>query len=110
MAVARRHEELLRRVRALRRAAPRRMGLEHSKLESLRSRVRALDPQLVLRRGYALTYDEQGRLLRSGEGLTAGQRLRVRLYAADLSTRLESVRPRPVRGDEPDRSPEESDA
>ena len=45
----------------------------------LETQLRALDPLAVLSRGYSLTSDEQGRILRRAADVTPGQRVRTRL-------------------------------
>jgi exonuclease VII large subunit len=45
----------------------------------------------VLSRGYSITTDEQGRVLRSGAETAAGRGVRVRLAAGRLLARVEEV-------------------
>jgi exodeoxyribonuclease VII large subunit len=62
------------------------VGLAHR-----RGRLEALSPQRVLSRGYSITTDEQGRVLRSGADTAAGRGIRVRLAAGRLRARVEEV-------------------
>lgn len=93
-AVRRRRAELDRHSARLRQSSPRLLRVQETRLQALASRARALDPERVLRRGYSLTFDAEGRLLRGGERLRPGDPLRVRLAAAELGARLETVTPR----------------
>ena len=59
------------------------------KLQGLEARLAALDPALQLRRGYSLTYAQDGRLLRSAADVRAGDVLTTRL--ADGTVRSEVI-------------------
>ena len=59
--------------------------------ETLGAALDAMSPLRVLSRGYSLTEDGQGRLLRSVEGLNAGEQIRVRLSDGRLDCRVERV-------------------
>ncbi len=67
---------------------PRRLGqglaLERQKLESLATRLQLLDPQLVLRRGYAWLADTQGRSLTAASQAEPGQHIKARLADGQL--------------------------
>jgi exodeoxyribonuclease VII large subunit len=56
-----------------------RCGASAQRVERLRSQLKALNPLAVLTRGYSITSDEQGRILRSVSEAAAGRRLRTRL-------------------------------
>jgi exodeoxyribonuclease VII large subunit len=69
-----------------------------SRLEEARGRfavvaasLDALSPLAVLRRGYALAQDEQGRLVRDSSALQPGDRLHVRLARGALVARIEQT-------------------
>lgn len=51
----------------------------------LRTQVRALSPAATLERGYAVVQRADGTVLRSPEGVHAGERLRLRLSGGDLA-------------------------
>jgi exodeoxyribonuclease VII large subunit len=69
-----------------------------ARLETARSRfivataaLDALSPLAVLKRGYALVQDEQGKLLRDARGASVGDSLKLRLAKGVLSCRVEKV-------------------
>jgi exodeoxyribonuclease VII large subunit len=63
-------------------------------LEALASKLDALSPLKVLDRGYSLARTADGKVVRSCDGLAAGQPLMVTLHDGDLDTRIEEVRKR----------------
>jgi exodeoxyribonuclease VII large subunit len=67
--------------------------LESSKLraQSLGARVAALDPELQLRRGYSLTYTDDGRLVRSVADVHEGDTIKTRIADGDLLSVLKSA-------------------
>ena len=64
---------------------------EHRRLQVLGSRLQSLDPERVLRRGYAWVADEAGRPLTSVKNLQAGQGVNAVLSDGQLGLRIESV-------------------
>jgi exodeoxyribonuclease VII large subunit len=69
-----------------------------ARVETARSRfvvataaLDALSPLAVLKRGYALAQDEQGKLLRDARRASVGDFLRLRLAEGVLSCRVEKV-------------------
>ena len=60
-------------------------------VNSLRQRLLALGPMAVLRRGYALALDEDGRILRSVAGFRPGEGFTLRLQDGRVKGRTESV-------------------
>ena len=63
------------------------------RLESNEAVVRALDPRRVLERGYSITRDEDGRVLRSTDAVTAGALVDTELAGGRLASRVESITP-----------------
>jgi exodeoxyribonuclease VII large subunit len=67
---------------------PRRLGqglaLERQKLESLATRLHLLDPQLVLRRGYAWLADSKGQPLTAASQAEPGQHIKASLADGQL--------------------------
>lgn len=74
----------------------------------------ALDPTAVLRRGYSVTLDREGRALRSAEEVRPGEPVRITLARGALGARVEEVFPNRASGEpnrasgEPNRSPGEN--
>ncbi len=66
-----------------------------ARLEALAGRLEALSPQAVLERGFALLEREDGRLVRSTDDVTVGQRLRAHLARGRLGVRVEEKAPVP---------------
>lgn len=69
-----------------------------SRLEEARARLQvaaasldALSPLAVLKRGYSITHDANGRLLRSADEANSGERVRVRLEQGALLCRVEGT-------------------
>jgi exodeoxyribonuclease VII large subunit len=79
---------------ALLRAAQHR-HLTHSEQRLARSaaRLEALSPLAVLGRGYSLTWDQSGALVRDASTVAAGDPLRVTLERGELDCRVERTRP-----------------
>ncbi len=63
------------------------------RLTSSEAVVRALDPRRVLERGYSITRDEHGRVLRSAESVAAGTLVDTELAAGRVTSRVESTTP-----------------
>ncbi len=62
-----------------------------SRWERVHSSLEALSPKAILARGYALVFDEKGRLVRSSAQLTAGDRVRTQLAEGDFLSKVEKV-------------------
>ena len=62
-----------------------------AKLHTLQEKLTALDPLLVLQRGYAAIYREDGGILPSADSVQAGDRIRVRLKDGILDARVEET-------------------
>jgi exodeoxyribonuclease VII large subunit len=61
-----------------------RLGAGTSALARLAGKLDSLSPLAVLSRGYALVWDEHGRLVRQPEDVSAGDRLRIRVAGGEL--------------------------
>jgi exodeoxyribonuclease VII large subunit len=59
------------------------------RLDATAARLRALDPRRVLERGYSITRDEQGRVVRSARGVGAGALLVTETGDGALRSRVE---------------------
>ena len=77
----------------LRRGVDERLRGAEVGLAQRRRRLEALSPELVLARGYSITLDEEGRLLRSAAETAPDRGIQVRLARGTLSARVEEVRP-----------------
>ncbi len=60
-------------------------------LDGAEARLRALDPRRVLERGYSVTRDADGRVLRDVAGLAAGDLVATELARGKVSSRVEIV-------------------
>jgi exodeoxyribonuclease VII large subunit len=58
-------------------------------VEHLRHRVRALSPAATLARGYAVAQSADGRVVRSPEDVSTGDRLRLRVAGGELTTEVQ---------------------
>ncbi|MEA5451285.1 exodeoxyribonuclease VII large subunit [Leptolyngbya sp. CCNP1308] len=63
---------------------------------ALRSHLMTLDPDAVVRRGYALVRDEADQLVTQTEAVTVGQTLQVQLAQGHLTVRVAAVHPPPA--------------
>ena len=77
--------------RRLREAPNSNIKIEKQKLENLRFQLRALDPQRVLERGYAILQNEAGAVLASSRDAQNGQTLNAQLHDGTVKVRVESV-------------------
>ena len=79
------------RVARLRAALPRAWAgrPERARLAALASHLGHLNPQAVLERGYSITRDSQGRVVRDGAGLGAGERLDLSFARGGAVVRVE---------------------
>ena len=76
----------------LERALAARLQSADGALAQRRSRLQALSPEGVLTRGYSITLDEAGRVLRSAAGTAPGRAITVRLGTGSLAARVEESR------------------
>jgi exodeoxyribonuclease VII large subunit len=79
----------------LRRAIGERVRSAEGGLAQRRRRLEALSPELVLARGYSITLDETGHVLRSAAETAAGRSIEVRLATGSLAATVEEARPDP---------------
>ena len=76
----------------LERALAARLQSADGALAQRRSRLQALSPEGVLTRGYSITLDEAGRVLRSAAETAPGRAITVRLGTGSLAARVEESR------------------
>ena len=77
--------------RRLREAPECNIRIEKQKLENTRFQLRALDPQRVLVRGYAILQSENGQVLSSTRDAEIGQTLAAQLSDGNLQVRVEKA-------------------
>jgi len=90
---AQRLDELLERLKTL---FAHRLGLLREELAGAGRRLEALSPLSVLGRGYSLTFGPDGRILRTVEGLAPGDRIRSRLWRAEIESAVVEVHELPT--------------
>ena len=61
------------------------------RLNGLAGRLHALSPLSVLERGYSITFDEQGSILKTASQVKPGDRLRTRLHQGHVHSRVEEI-------------------
>src|SRR5439155_15835175 len=79
----------------LHRAAKVRLSRAAEKLAALAGQLETLSPLNVLQRGYSLTHNDDGRLVRSAAGVRPGDRLVSRVADGEVVSRVEDTRPAP---------------
>jgi len=88
--LARRWELLRQETQHLHQQARHRWRDRQNQLTALRDRLRLLGPEQVLARGYSITRDAAtGKILRSANQVTGGQRLRTRLKTGEVYSHAE---------------------
>ena len=63
-----------------------------ARLERLQAALASLDPAAVLGRGYSITYDAAGAVLRDAENVKEGEHLRTRLARGELESEVRKKR------------------
>lgn len=89
------HEDRSRRLdeldRSAQRAVRRLVERGQARLAAVAGKLESLSPLGVLRRGYSLTTDEEGNLVRSTDGVSAGDRLTTRLAEGKVISVVETA-------------------
>ncbi|MFO8060530.1 MAG: exodeoxyribonuclease VII large subunit [Bacillota bacterium] len=62
------------------------------RLESRAERLRALDPVRVLARGYSITADSRGRVVRDASSLKPGEEITVKVHRGELGAQVLEIR------------------
>lgn len=73
-------------------AQARRLAQARERLSHQSARLETLSPLAVLGRGYSLTWDAAGKLLRDATPVLPGDRVRVTLHRGELDCRVERIR------------------
>lgn len=89
--VAAEQEQLLRLHQRLQRSMTADLNREGRRLGELAGRLDALSPLKVLSRGYSLTWNKQGQLIRRSEGLGVGDEVRVQLSEGAFEAKVTGV-------------------
>ncbi|MEJ2801802.1 exodeoxyribonuclease VII large subunit [Comamonadaceae bacterium PP-2] len=76
------------------RAVERHGQRQHERVERMALRLQALDPALVLRRGYAWLEDERGQAITHASALVAGEIVRATLADGQADLEVRAIRPR----------------
>ncbi len=79
--------------RRLRQAAPRPLAAGDARLDVATAKVAAADPARALARGWSITHDAGGRLVRRAADLTPGDELVTRFADGSARSRVEAVAP-----------------
>jgi exodeoxyribonuclease VII large subunit len=90
-----RHRVLEARQRRLATHGQHRLDRAGMRLAASEAVVRALDPRRVLERGYSITRDADGRVLRRSDAVAAGALVETELAAGRVTSRVEAVTPAP---------------
>jgi exodeoxyribonuclease VII large subunit len=64
--------------------------------ERLHSSLEALSPKAILARGYALVFDDEGRLVKQAAQLKPGSRVRAQLGRGEFTAKVDQVKDEPV--------------
>jgi exodeoxyribonuclease VII large subunit len=78
---------------ALRRAVDERLAAQRTTVDTLAAYLQHLDPQAVLGRGYSITRDAHGHILRDATASRPGDPLRIQLAHGQIEARVEDVKP-----------------
>jgi len=83
------HHRLTELAQRLRHAIERRLERDRLTLQQAARTLHAVSPLATLERGYAILFDEAGKVLRSAQGVENGVALRARLADGELGLRVE---------------------
>ena len=78
------------------------LGAQNRLVDALDAQVRAYDPQRALERGWSITTDGAGRLMRSVHEITPGARLQTRMRDGTVTSTVVSVSPTEQTGSDDD--------
>ncbi len=79
----------------LARAGRHHLDRRRERVDRVVGRLQGVSPLAVLQRGYALVYDQNGRMARNTDGLQVGDPLRVVLARGELETVIQRIQERP---------------
>ena len=84
----RRTERTIQLQRALTQSAQRQLLERKLKLENLQSLIRTLGPDSAFKRGFSITMNEDGKIIRSNKDTKPGMRLRTKLIDGEISSTI----------------------
>ena len=64
--------------------------------QQLHSSLEALSPKAILARGYALVFDDEGRLVKQAAQLKPGSRVRAQLGRGEFTAKVDHVKDEPA--------------
>lgn len=67
------------------------LQMRQARLQGVTSRLEALNPSSILKRGFALIADEQGTVISSVRQISTGEHLDVHVYDGDFGVRVENI-------------------
>ncbi len=87
--VQRRHKRLLTLESSLQKHARERVARAKAKIDTLQGKLEAIDPKVVLKRGFSLTEDADGNLIRNPGEVKEGQQIRTVLAGGTIESTVE---------------------
>jgi exodeoxyribonuclease VII large subunit len=90
-----RREHITRQGGRLRELALQRMRELRHQREALAGRLRLLGPEQVLGRGYSITMDTDGKIIRSATEVRGGQKIKTRLKSGEIGSKVSPVKKAP---------------
>lgn len=87
-----RRTQLTRLVTSLESAGPSLLLRRRSHWERLHSNLQALSPKAILDRGYALAFDQKGRLVKQASQLKVGEQVRTQLGTGEFTSKVERIK------------------
>ena len=67
------------------------LSFKRQSCQNLTGRLNALNPLGILERGYAVTFGPAGKVLKSVQGITAGDEITTRLHKGSLVSKVTEV-------------------
>jgi len=65
------------------------VSVQKSTLAGMEGKVKNLDPWKVLQRGYSMTYDEQGRIVKNADEVAAGEKIHTELASGTIKSTVD---------------------
>ncbi|HEX8925604.1 MAG TPA: exodeoxyribonuclease VII large subunit, partial [Terriglobales bacterium] len=76
------------------------LQMRRARLEELSLRLRALSPTAILERGYALVFDQEGRLVKDAAQVSPGEQIMARMASGEIAAKVETIRASVTTGQE----------